>query len=69
MVVFVYVYLEVVDFSMMFVCWIPLSQSGMVCDVYLGMGIWLWVVPLFASWFVISLLEVSLCALIFVLLC
>ena len=41
----------------------------MVCDVYHGMEIWLWVVPLFASWFVISLLEVSLCALIFVLLC
>ena len=61
--VFVYVCLEVADFFVMFTCcdFIEPIRYG-VCDVYVGVGL-LRVVPLFVSWFAISLPEIPVCTL------
>ena len=41
MVAFVYVCLEVVEFSVMFACWDSIEPKMYgVCDVYVGCGAW-----------------------------
>ena len=49
-VVFVYVYMEVADFSVMFICWDSVEPvSYGVCDVYVRCEGWfglVWVVPI-----------------------
>jgi hypothetical protein len=66
-VVFVYVCLEVVDFSMMFACWDSIEPIRYgVCDVYVGCGDWFATCESFvASWCEISLPEIPMCALTF----
>ena len=60
MMVFVYVCLEVVDFSVMFTC------LDFVKPIRYGVGVGLLrVVPSFASWYVISFPEIPMCALTF----
>ena len=65
--VFVYVCLDVADFSVMYTSWDSVEPIRYgVCNVFGGVGAGLLqVVPSFASWFEISLLEIPVCALTF----
>ena len=65
--VFVYVCLEVADFSVMFAYWNSIEPIRYgVCNVYVGCGDWFVAGESFvASWYEISLHEIPMCALTF----